>query len=209
MINPTHRPPGHPPKFPDLHLCQTMGDQSTVVCSRIYHQNLVGRPPVPRRQNFCIFAAANDIVPAADSRTGGLNANKAIVIHLKRQPAVRLCHQQHYSINRQTIALISAPAPGDRRAAVRSDVQEGVVGGWGWVGGGSALMAGRGQGFTGPTIGGAGDSILLCLCRSHTLTQSHWRGTPLFYLKHQSALNRVSESTGSTDKKGSFLLLLL
>ena len=27
------------PKCPHLHFCQTMGDQSTVVCSRIYHQN--------------------------------------------------------------------------------------------------------------------------------------------------------------------------
>ena len=70
------------------------------------------------------------MIPAADSRTRALNANKAIVIHLKQRLAViQLRHHQHYSINRQTIALISAPAPGDRRAAVRSDVHGGVVGG--------------------------------------------------------------------------------
>ena len=49
------------PKFPHLHLPQTMGDQSTVVCSRIYHQNLAGWSPLlPRRRNFCIFAANDD-----------------------------------------------------------------------------------------------------------------------------------------------------
>ena len=47
------------PKFPDLHLPQTMGDQSTVVCSRIYHQNLAGWSPLLPR-NFCIFAANDD-----------------------------------------------------------------------------------------------------------------------------------------------------
>ena len=81
--------PADLPKFPDLHLCQTMGDQSTVVCSRIYHQNLAGCCPLPCRQNFCIFLASNDTSSAGRFSDKRFECKQGDSYSFKTAPAIQ------------------------------------------------------------------------------------------------------------------------